>query len=202
MMRAGGVMGFRVIGRHLDEVVVLEPGSHEDARGLFRETWRADQFRALGLPDSFAQENQSRSRRGVVRGLHFQWDPPMGKLMRVIAGSAFLVAVDLRRDSPTLGRWHGLEVTAASGLMVWAPPSFARGFCALEDHTEVLYKCTGLYNPRCESGIRWDDPVIGIEWPVRTPLLSAKDAGAASLEAWLARPESAHFRRADPRPAP
>jgi len=189
-------MGFHVIGRYLEEVVVLEPDVYEDERGVFRETFRADRFRDLGLPDSFLQENQSRSRRGVVRGLHFQWDPPMGKLMRVTAGAAYLVAVDLRRDSPTLGRWYGLDVSAASGLMVWAPPSFARGFCALEEGTEVLYKCTGIYNPACESGIRWDDPAIGVTWPARTPIVSAKDAAAQPLDAWLARPESARFTRA------
>jgi dTDP-4-dehydrorhamnose 3,5-epimerase len=196
MMRGEAPMALRVIARHLDDVVVLEPESHEDARGLFRETYRADHFRALGLPETFVQENHSRSRRGVVRGLHFQWDPPMGKLMRVIAGKAYLVAVDLRRDSATLGRWHGLEVSAASGLMVWAPASFARGFAALEDGTEVLYKCTGVYNPRAESGIRWDDPAIGIAWPVQDPLLSPKDAAAQSLASWLERPESARFKRA------
>jgi dTDP-4-dehydrorhamnose 3,5-epimerase len=188
-------MAFHVIGRHLEDIVVLEADAHEDERGLFRETYRADRFGALGLPGAFVQENQSRSRLGVVRGLHFQWDPPMGKLMRVVAGRAYLVAVDLRRDSPTLGRWHGLEISAASGVMVWAPPSFARGFCALEEGTEVLYKCTGIYNPAGESGVRWNDPAIGITWPVSAPILSAKDAGAQSLEEWLARPESARFTR-------
>jgi dTDP-4-dehydrorhamnose 3,5-epimerase len=195
-------MAFQVIGRYLEEIVVLEPDMYEDERGIFQETFRADRFRDLGLPDTFLQENQSRSRRGVVRGLHFQWDPPMGKLMRVTAGAAYLVAVDLRRDSPTLGRWYGLDVSAASGLMVWAPPSFARGFCALEEGTEVLYKCTGIYNPAGESGIRWNDPAIGVTWPVSTPILSAKDAAAPSLESWLARPESARFARARPPAAP
>jgi dTDP-4-dehydrorhamnose 3,5-epimerase len=191
-------MAFHVIGRHLEEVVVLEAEAYEDERGLFRETFRADRFGTLGLPAAFVQENESHSRRGVVRGLHFQWDPPQGKLMRVLAGRAFLVAVDLRRDSPTLGRWHGVEIDAASGRMVWAPPSFARGFCALEDGTEVLYKCTGIYNPAGESGIRWNDPAIGIAWPLRDPILSAKDAAAQSLETWLARPESARFKREVP----
>jgi len=191
-------MSFHVISRHLEEVVVLEPDAHEDERGLFRETFRADGFSALGLPATFVQENQSRSRLGVVRGLHFQWDPPMGKLMRVVAGRAFLVAVDLRRDSPTLGRWHGVEIDAASDRMVWAPPSFARGFSALEDGTEVLYKCTGIYNKAGESGIRWNDPAIGIVWPVRDPILSAKDAAAQSLEDWLARAESKRFTRSAP----
>jgi dTDP-4-dehydrorhamnose 3,5-epimerase len=189
-------MPYQVLGRHLEEVVVLRPEAFSDDRGLFMETWRADQFAGLGLPDRFAQENQSRSRRGVVRGLHFQWDPPMGKLMRVTAGRAWLVAVDLRHDSPTIGKHFGLEVDASSGVMVWAPPSFARGFCALEEGTDVLYKCTGAYNPKGESGILWNDPAIGIAWPLREPILSAKDATAQTLEAWLARPESRLFRRA------
>jgi dTDP-4-dehydrorhamnose 3,5-epimerase len=191
-------MSFQVIGRHLEAVVVLRPDAFEDDRGRFMETWRADQFAALGLPDRFAQENQSRSRRGVVRGLHFQWDPPMGKLMRVTAGRAWLVAVDLRVDSPTLGKHFGLEVDASSGVMVWAPPSFARGFAALEEGTDVLYKCTGGYNPKGESGIRWNDPAIGVAWPVGDPILSAKDAAAQALAEWLARPESKRFRRGDP----
>ncbi|HKQ98530.1 MAG TPA: dTDP-4-dehydrorhamnose 3,5-epimerase [Candidatus Polarisedimenticolia bacterium] len=189
-------MPFQVLGRHLEEVVVVRPDGFTDDRGLFMETWRADQFKALGLPHRFAQENQSRSRKGVVRGLHFQWDPPMGKLMRVTAGRAYLVAVDLRRDSPTLGKHFGLEVDATSGVMVWAPPSFARGFCALEEGTDVLYKCTGTYNAAGESGIRWNDPALGIAWPVSTPILSAKDAKAQTLAEWLARPESGRFRRA------
>jgi len=188
-------MPFQVLGRHLEAIIVLRPDAFEDERGRFMETWRADQFAALGLPDRFAQENQSRSRRGVVRGLHFQWDPPMGKLMRVTAGRAWLVAVDLRSDSPTLGKHFGLEVDASSGVMVWAPPSFARGFAALEEGTDVLYKCTGVYNPKGESGIRWDDPAIGVAWPLSDPILSAKDAGAQTLAEWLARPESKLFRR-------
>ncbi len=190
-------MPFQVLGRHLEEVVVLRPDAFEDERGRFMETWRAEQFAALGLPDRFAQENQSRSRRGVVRGLHFQWDPPMGKLMRVTAGRAWLVAVDLRVDSPTLGKHFGIEVDASSGVMVWAPPSFARGFAALEEGTDVLYKCTGTYNAKGESGIRWDDPAIGVAWPLSDPILSAKDAAAQTLAEWLARPESKRFRRGD-----
>lgn len=188
-------MPYQVLGRHLEEVVVLRPDAFTDARGLFMETWRADQFAGLGLPDRFAQENQSRSRKGVVRGLHFQWDPPMGKLMRVTAGRAWLVAVDLRVDSATLGRHFGIEVDATSGVMVWAPPSFARGFCALEEGTDVLYKCTGAYNPKGESGIRWNDPAIGVAWPVKDPILSDKDASAQTLAEWLKRAESQQFRR-------
>jgi dTDP-4-dehydrorhamnose 3,5-epimerase len=186
-------MPFRIAGRHLDGVLVIESDVHQDERGLFMEAFRADQFRALGLPTDFPQENHSISRRGVVRGLHLQWTPAMGKLMRVTAGAAFLVAVDIRHDSPAVGRWFGVEATPENRLQVWAPAGFARGFCALVDGTEVQYRCTALYNPAGESIIRWNDPRIGIAWPVDQPLLSPKDAAAGTLSDWLARPEAATF---------
>jgi dTDP-4-dehydrorhamnose 3,5-epimerase len=187
-------MAFRIESRHLNGVVVLVPDSYEDERGFFMETFHADQFRALGLPDHFPQDNQSRSRRGVIRGLHFQWNPPMGKLMRVTYGSAFLVAVDIRKQSPTLGKWFGLEVSAESRKQVWAPAGFARGFCALSDYADVQYKCTGIYSSQAESGIRWNDPAIGVDWPVSNPVLSHRDRNARTLAEWLATPESDHFR--------
>jgi dTDP-4-dehydrorhamnose 3,5-epimerase len=144
----------------LGEVVVLQPEVFEDARRFFLEAFRADEFRAHGLPDTFVQDNHSGSRRGVLRGLHFQWDPPMGKLMRVTRGTA--VAVDIRKGSPTLGRWAGLEASAENRKQMWAPARFARGFCVLSEVAEIQYKCTGLYNPKGESGILWRDPEIGI----------------------------------------
>jgi dTDP-4-dehydrorhamnose 3,5-epimerase len=189
-------MAFRIESKHLGDVVVLVPDVFEDDRGFFMEAFRADQFRALGLPADFPQDNQSRSRRGVIRGLHFQWDPPMGKLMRVTFGGAFLVAVDIRRGSPTLGKWFGLEVSAENRKQVWAPAGFARGFCALSDYVDVQYKCTGIYNSKAESGIRWNDPAIGVEWPVLEPTLSPKDRDAQTLAEWLESPESEHFRYA------
>jgi dTDP-4-dehydrorhamnose 3,5-epimerase len=175
-------------------VVVLRPEVFRDDRGFFMESYRRDQFAALGLPTEFDQDSHSRSRRGVLRGLHFQWDPPMGKLMRVTVGAAYLVAVDIRPDSPTLGQWFGLEVSAENALQVWAPAGFARGFCVLSDLAEVQYKCTGIYNSQAESGIRWNDPALGIKWPVNEALVSAKDAKAQTLAEWLRRPEAAHFR--------
>ncbi len=187
-------MEITVETRQLGDVVVLAPQVFEDTRGFFMETFRADHFRNLGLPIDFVQDNHSRSSRGVLRGLHFQWDPPMGKLMRVTFGAAFLVAVDIRRDSPTLGKWFGLEVSAANKKQVWAPAGFARGFCVLSDFAEVQYKCTGIYNNKAESGIRWDDPEIGIEWPVKNPELSEKDRKAQTLAEWLASPKSEHFK--------
>lgn len=186
-------MAFQVESRHLGEVVVLVGKPYEDSRGYFMEAYREDEFRRLGLPSVFVQDNHSYSRKNVVRGLHFQWDPPMGKLMRVTRGAAFLVAVDLRLGSPTIGKWVGIEATAENRRQMWAPASFARGFCALTDDVEVQYKCTGIYNPNAESAIRWDDPSIGINWPVREAMVSEKDRGAQTLAEWLTSPNARHF---------
>jgi len=172
---------------------VLETKAYADERGFFLEAYRADQFHALGLPTEFTQDNHSRSVRNVLRGLHFQWEPAMGKLMRVTVGTAFLVAVDIRKGSPTLGQWFGLEVSAENKKQVWAPAGFARGFCVLSEVAEVQYKCTGIYNSQAESGILWSDPAIGIAWPVTEPILSPKDAKAQTLAEWLRSPESDRF---------
>lgn len=189
-------MPFKIETTPLKEVVVVVPQAFGDVRGFFVETFRADQFRELGLPWEFPQDNHSRSAKGVLRGLHFQWDPPMGKLMRVTSGAAFLVAVDIRKGSPTLGRWVGLEVSAENKKQVWAPYGFARGFCALTDGCEVQYKCTGIYNPKAESGIYFADPNIGIQWPIdlREAVTSDKDSKAQSLEEWLASPLSENIK--------
>jgi dTDP-4-dehydrorhamnose 3,5-epimerase len=179
---------------HLGSVVVLVHERVEDERGFFMETFRADQFQELGLPTEFVQDNLSRSSKHVLRGLHFQWDPPMGKLMRVAHGRAFLVAVDIRKDSPTVGQSFGIEVSADDRKQVWAPAGFARGFCALSDVAEIQYKCTGMYNRLAESGILWNDPALGIAWPVSNPILSSKDERARTLADWLASKESDYFR--------
>jgi len=186
-------MQIRIESRHLEDVVVVVPEMFRDTRGFFSETFRADQFEALGLPTQFVQDNHSRSVRGVIRGLHFQWSPPMGKLMRVTVGSAFLVAVDIRKGSPTLGEWVGIEATSENRRCVWAPAGFARGFCALSDVTEIEYKCTGIYNSKAESAIRWNDTAIGIRWPIADPIVSEKDRNALLLAEWLALPESENF---------
>src|SRR5215831_16071475 len=186
-------MEIRIESTSLQDVVVVVPDIFQDSRGFFTETYREDQFRALGLPTQFVQDNHSRSSKGVVRGLHFQWEPPMGKLMRVTAGSAFLVAVDIRKGSPTLGKWVGVEASAENRRQVYAPAGFARGFCALTDNTEIQYKCTGIYNNKGESGIRWNDPAIGVEWPVKDPVVSEKDQKARSLADWLESAESRYF---------
>lgn len=178
---------------HLNDVAVLQNERFQDDRGFFLETYRQDIFQELGLPTEFVQDNHSGSVRNVVRGLHFQWDPPMGKLMRVTSGTAFFVAVDIRKGSDTYGQWHGIQVSAEDRKQIWAPAGFARGFCVLSDFAEIQYKCTGIYNPDGESGIRWNDPAIGIEWPIDHPMLSEKDRNAQTLKEWASRPESDHF---------
>jgi dTDP-4-dehydrorhamnose 3,5-epimerase len=186
---------FTVEPTAINGVLVIRPRVFPDERGWFTEVLQTDAFAALGmgLPTRFVQVNQSRSSRGVVRGLHFQWDPPQGKLMRVVTGRAFMVAVDIRPGSPTLGRHVAVEGSADEPVLFWAPASFARGFAALSDVAEIEYFCTAAYNPACESGIRWDDPALGIEWPVEQAHLSPKDAAAGTLADWLARPEAAAF---------
>ena len=185
-------MPFKIESIQLREVVVIAPEVHGDARGFFMETFRADHFRAMGLPTEFLQDNHSRSSLGVLRGLHLQWDPPMGKLMRVTNGTAFLVAVDVRKGSPTLGQWFGTEVSAESKKQIWAPYGFARGFCALTDGCEIQYKCTAIYNPQGESVIHFADPQIGIHWPIdaKTALTSDRDRNAQTLAQWIVSPLS------------
>ncbi len=189
-------MHIGIESKYLSDVVVLVPEVFQDTRGFFMETYREDQFVKLGLPTRFVQDNHSRSARGVVRGLHFQWDPPMGKLMRVSLGSAFLVAVDIRKGSPTLGQWTGVVASAENRREVWAPAGFARGFCVLSDFAEIQYKCTGLYNSKAESGILWNDESLKIEWPlpVSQIQLSEKDRNAQTLKQWLDSPQSEYFQ--------
>ncbi len=186
-------MPFTVEATSIPEVRIVRPKTFGDERGWFGELFREGAFAELGLPTRFLQVNQSRSALGVVRGLHFQWDPPQGKLMRVLTGRAFMVAADIRPGSPTLGQVVTVEASAEEPVFFWAPASFARGFAALSDITEIEYFCTGEYNPACESGIRWDDPDLAIAWPVAATSLSPKDAAAGSFRDWLARPESARF---------
>jgi len=129
----------------------------------------------------------------VLRGLHFQWDPPQGKLIRVTVGTAFLAVVDIRLGSPTIGKWFGLEVSAQSKKQLWVPAGFANSFCALSDAVEIQYKCTTIYNRKSEGSILWNDPAIGIVWPIRNPILSPKDDGAQTLAQWLASPNANAF---------
>ena len=186
-------MQVHIEAEHLNGVVVLRSEVFSDERGFFTEVFRADLFAELGLPTAFVQDNHSGSVQNTLRGLHFQYNPPMAKLMRVTSGRAFLMAVDIRPGSPTLGEWFGIESEAGDGLQVFAPAGFARGFCVLSEWGEIQYKCTGIYNPEGEAGILWSDPEIGITWPVTEPILSEKDRTAPTLAEWLARPEAARF---------
>jgi dTDP-4-dehydrorhamnose 3,5-epimerase len=186
-------MPFEIVEEALNGLVVLRSPKFGDQRGFFIEAYRADQFAALGLPTDWVQDNHSGSTKGVLRGLHFQWQPQIAKLMRVTVGTAYLMAVDVRKGSPTLGQWFGKEVSAESALQIYAPPGFARGFCVLSDWAEIHYKCTGIYNPACEGGILWNDPELGIRWPVTDPIQSEKDKKQPTLREWLARPESDFF---------
>ncbi len=165
----------------LPGVLLIEPKVFGDDRGFFMETYRIDLFREAGITGAFVQDNHSRSARGVLRGLHYQEPNPQGKLVRCPRGALFDVAVDIRVGSPAFGRWFGVELSEANKMMLWVPPGFAHGFCALEEGTDLVYKCTALYDPKNDRSILWNDPALGIEWPVRSPVLSAKDATAPTL---------------------
>jgi dTDP-4-dehydrorhamnose 3,5-epimerase len=172
-----------VIETTIAGLLIIEPKVFGDDRGFFMESWNADRFREAGLDLHFVQDNHSRSARGVLRGLHFQNPNPQGKLVRVTAGRAWDVAVDLRRASPSFGQWHGVELSAANKRMFWVPPGFAHGFVALEDGTDFLYKCTAFYEPAKEHSLLWNDPAVGIEWPLEgmEPQLSGKDQAGRRL---------------------
>ncbi|HJQ35926.1 MAG TPA: dTDP-4-dehydrorhamnose 3,5-epimerase [Thermoanaerobaculia bacterium] len=164
----------------LPGVWILEPRVFDDARGAFYEFYNAATYRDAGLPETFVQDNQSESRKDVLRGLHYQLAHPQGKLVRCIRGAIFDVAVDLRRDSPHFGKWTGVELTEENRRMLWVPPKFAHGFVALTD-AHVLYKCTTLWDKDSDRSLLWSDPEIGIRWPVASPQLAEKDAAAPPL---------------------
>jgi len=164
--------------------VVIEPRVFGDERGFFMETWHREKLAAAGIVVDFDQDNHSRSAQGVLRGLHYQLPNPQGKLARVVAGAVFDVVADLRRGSPTFGRWFGLELSAENKRMLWAPAGLAHGFLVLSPSADFLYKCSGLYSPADERAVRWDDPTLAINWPLPAgapPTLSPKDAAAPLL---------------------
>ena len=165
----------------IDGLVILTPRTFRDERGVFRETWSEEAFRqATGEEVAFVQDNESRSLKGVLRGLHFQSPPhAQGKLVRCAAGRVLDVAVDIRRGSATFGQHVAIELSADDGRQIWIPPGFAHGFLSLEPHTVLNYKCTQPYAPGHEGALRWDDPYLAIEWGIREPLVSPKDAAAA-----------------------
>ena len=157
------------------EVMLVRPDVFEDPRGFFMESFHARKYAAQGLPGQFVQDNQSRSTRGVVRGLHYQLNQPQGKLIRVVTGEVFDVAVDIRKGSPYFGQWVGMTLSEQNRLQLYIPPGFAHGYCTLSEQADFLYKCTDFYAPGDEHGIAWDDPDIGIDWPAMDYLLSDKD---------------------------
>jgi dTDP-4-dehydrorhamnose 3,5-epimerase len=167
----------QVVPTRLPGVVVIEPDVHRDGRGFLVETFQAERYRRHGIDGPFVQDNHSRSTGGTLRGLHLQTGRPQGKLIRVIAGVIFDVAVDVRRGSPTFGRWVGVTLSAENFRQCYVPAGFAHGFCVVGDIAEVVYKCTDFYDPAAEIGIAWNDPSLAIEWPIREPLLSKRDAG-------------------------
>jgi dTDP-4-dehydrorhamnose 3,5-epimerase len=178
----------------LQELLVLEPEAKTDERGFFLEVYRKDVFDSHDIPTNVVQENHTSSAKNVLRGLHFQWEPRLEKLIRIIRGNVFAVAVDIRKSSPTLGEWVGTELSYENKKMMWVPAGFAAGFCVMSDVADVEYHYTALYNPKGESSILWNDPRIGIDWPVKSPTLSLRDEKAETLETWLKRPESDFFK--------
>ena len=171
----------------IPDVIRIEPRVFKDARGFFLETYHAEKWAAGGVRASFVQDNHSRSARGTLRGLHMQVAFAQGKLVRCVAGEIFDVAVDVRRGSPTFGKWVGETLSAENFRQLWVPPGFLHGFCVTSPTAEVEYKCTELYRPEDELGVIWNDPEIGVRWPIDAPLLSGKDAALPRLREIQAR---------------
>jgi dTDP-4-dehydrorhamnose 3,5-epimerase len=165
----------------LPGVLLIEPQVFGDSRGFFFETFHAERYSAAGIKGPFVQDNLSRSTRGTLRGLHFQEPRSQGKLVHVLRGAVWDVALDVRKGSPHFGAWVGIELSDENRRQLWIPPGFAHGFCVLSEAAEFFYKCTDFYVPDAERAVRWDDPALGIRWPVPSPLISAKDAAAPAL---------------------
>ncbi|HET6229997.1 MAG TPA: dTDP-4-dehydrorhamnose 3,5-epimerase [Longimicrobiaceae bacterium] len=170
-----------VLSTELDGVLLFEPKVIRDERGQFFEAWNEERYRAAGLGERFVQDNVSWSRAGVLRGLHYQHPHAQGKLVTVLRGEVFDVAVDVRRGSPMFGRWAGFTLSAENGRQLWIPPGFAHGFVVTGDEALFSYKCSDVYHPEAESTVAWDDPELGIRWPVSDPVLSAKDRAGLRL---------------------
>jgi dTDP-4-dehydrorhamnose 3,5-epimerase len=175
-------------------VKIIGAKHFHDERGFLLQSWVKQDLEALGIPSTFKQAIQTYSKKGVVRGLHFQWDPPMGKFVRCIYGTIIDVVVDVRHGSPTLGDHLAVELSGRNHQIIWVPPGFAHGTVALEDDSIVLYECTSEHGPGREGGILWNDPALGIKWPDIPPIVSEKDEKAPPLAQWLADPRSRNFR--------
>jgi dTDP-4-dehydrorhamnose 3,5-epimerase len=173
----------RVVHTALPGVVLIEPVVHRDGRGFFVETYHAERYCAAGIDLPFVQDNHSKSRYGTVRGLHIQVRRPQGKLLRVLEGAIYDVAVDVRRGSPTFGQWVAVTLTAETFLQYYVPPGFAHGFCVTSEVAQIEYKCTDIYDPTAEIGIAWNDPTLNIPWPIAEPFLSPRDQTNPTLAA-------------------
>ena len=168
-----------IIPTKLKDCVIIEPKVYGDHRGFFLETFQAERYEALAcIAQTFVQDNHSRSQKGVLRGLHFQINKPQGKLVRVVSGEVYDVAVDIRQESPSFGLWHGVRLSEENKRQFWVPPGFAHGFVVLSDTADFEYKCTDYYDPSEEGSLAWDDPCLAIQWPIENPTLSAKDSDA------------------------
>lgn len=172
----------KIIETSLAGCVVIEPAVFGDERGFFFETWNAERFGERGLPTKFVQSNVSSSSKGVLRGLHYQWPRPQGKLVSVLEGEVYDVAVDIRRGSPTFGRWEAVVLSGENRRQFWIPEGFAHGFAVLSERAVFSYLCTDVYVKEADAGVRWNDAKIAIDWPVSAPVLSAKDEAAPLLE--------------------
>ncbi len=180
----------KIIDTRIPDVKILEPAVFGDERGFFMESWNKQTFADSNLPVEFVQDNHSRSARGILRGLHYQTENTQGKLVRVTSGAVFDVAVDLRKASPTFGQWVGVELSESNHRMLWVPEQFAHGFYVISESADFIYKCTDIYSPDYEQSLAWDDPTVGIEWPLvdgQQPSLSDKDANG------LAFADAPHF---------
>jgi dTDP-4-dehydrorhamnose 3,5-epimerase len=173
----------KIVATPLPGVLLIEPRVFRDDRGFFLESFNADRFAQHGLPTAFRQDNHSHSVKGVLRGLHYQLRRPQGKLVSVLRGTVFDVAVDVRLESPTFGQWFGTVLTEEEPRYLWIPPGFAHGFCTLSDVADFVYKCTDVYVADDDRGVLWSDPSIGIEWPLDNPVLSEKDQRLPTLSA-------------------
>ncbi len=176
-------MPFKFKKLDIPDVILIEPTFFNDERGVFAETFKLSDFKTAGIKYDFVQDNYSKSKKGVIRGMHYQLDPmAQGKLVRVVHGKIFDAVIDLRKNSPYYCKWVGVILSEENRLMLWVPPGFAHGFLALEDNSEVIYKTTKEYAPGLDRGIIWDDKKIGIKWPIKNPMPSGKDAKLPSFE--------------------
>lgn len=177
-------MALEIIGKYLNGLILFKPHVIEDERGFFMESFRASDLEKAGVHADFFQDNHSRSQKGVLRGMHFQWEPPQGKLIRVTRGEAFVAEVDIRRNSPSFGQWKGFKISEENKHILWVPPGFANGFQSLSENVEMQYKCTAYWNGKAEGSLLWNDSDIGIEWPLPDPIVSEKDSEGMPLKIW------------------